>query len=651
MLITMDKTYTRSAVLELRAADAERRTVTAVLSTEEPVDRYGEAEVLEHSERAVDLTRATGGLPLLWNHDTASPIGVVDDVKLDGSKLRGTLRFGMSARAAEVWADVKAGILRSMSIGYRIHETKQITGGYKATRWSVFEASIVGVPADHMAGIGRSLEKTSMTTPTDPIDIREFQVREKERRTNIRGAFDMFLATTHDEARRAELETVRDACLDDPKVDEAAANARLLSILGRGIAPIATAPPVQRQAPSFAGPGGYAEYPFGRDSGIRFEHGRTSAEKYAHGLTAAMCVRAGVETDANVIREVNASGLRGMSLLAMGREYLRQQGVDVARVNDRQVADAMLRGASFLRGGPIISHGTSDFSGLMLDASNKAMLIGFNEAPETWRPWVRKMNANDFKPTNAIGMSNFGDLDIVPEHAEYEYGTFSDVKESGTLRTYGKLFSISRQAIINDDLQAFTEVPRLMGRAASRMVGDECYAILTTNPQLAQDSTAVFHTDHGNIYTTTGAGAPSVTTLDTMMAGMATRTDPSGATLNINGRYLLVPKALENTARVLVAATYDPAGTAGTLKPNPYSGRVDVVADPRLDTFNAAGWFLAGDPNLFPGVVVLFLDGNEAPYIESQNSFTQDGIAYKVRLDVRAFALDYRPLAYNDGTN
>lgn len=645
----MDKTYTRSAVLELRAADVEKRTVSAVLSTEEPVDRYGEAEVLEHTERAVDLTRATGGLPLLWNHDTSTPIGVVDDVKLDSGKLRGTLRFGMSARAAEVWADVKAGILRSMSIGYRIHETKQIPGGFKATRWSVFEASIVGVPADHQAGIGRSLESKMTTTPNDPIDIREFQTREKERRTNIRSAFDMFLTTICDEARRAELESIRDACLDDPKVDEAAANARLLAVLGRGISPIATAPPMQRQAPSF-GPGGHQEYPFGRDSQIRFEAGQTSAEKYAHGLTAAMCVRAGVETDANVVRAVNASGLRGMSLLAMGREFLRQQGFDVARVNDRQIADAMLgRSASFMRGGPIISHGTSDFSHLMLDASNKALLMGFDEAPETWRPWVRKQNANDFKPTNAIGMSNFGDLDVVPEHAEYEYGTFSDVKESGTLRTYGKLFSISRQAIVNDDLSAFTEVPRLMGRAASRMVGDECYAILTTNPTLSQDSTAVFHTSHGNIYTTTGAGAPSVTTLDTMMSGMATRTDPSGATLNINGRYLLVPKALENTARALATAIYDPAGTAGTLKPNPYGGRIDVVADPRLDAFNAAGWFLAGDPNLFPAVVVLFLDGNEAPYIESQNSFTQDGIAYKVRLDVRAFALDYRPLAYNDG--
>src|SRR5262249_18064881 len=118
---------------------------------------------------------------------------------------------------------------------------------------------------------------------------------------------------------------------------------------------------------------------------------------------------------------------------------------------------------------------------------------------------------------------------------------------------------------------------------------------------------------------------------------------------NINGRYLIVPKKLENTSRVLVTATYDPAGSAGTQQPNPFHGRMDVVADPRLDTFNSAGWFLLADPNIYPAVCVLFLDGVEAPYLEQQQVFTQDGVAFKVRLDVRAFAVDFRPAFYNDG--
>ena len=92
-------------------------------------------------------------------------------------------------------------------------------------------------------------------------------------------------------------------------------------------------------------------------------------------------------------------------------------------------------------------------------------------------------------------MSTFGDLDVVYENGEYKYGSFSDLKETLTLLTYGKLFNISRQALINDDLNAFTRIPMSMGRAANRKVGDLAYGVLTANAALNQDSTELFHAD------------------------------------------------------------------------------------------------------------------------------------------------------------
>lgn len=472
-------------------------------------------------------------------------------------------------------------------------------------------------------------------------------------------------ALREDLERRAEIDLVfNNALFDRPDFQEikrncvdsgmTAAQAReaLLAYIGKGVVPIATAPVIQRQTPATV-PGGYSEYAFGRDSSIRVNAGDDQRDKFHEGASRALELRAGIVKDAAKAAEYRASNeFVGMTLVEMAKASLIRSGYDIRGLDQMQVVGAALTAqTSFVRGasGPTIGHGVSDFANLLLDASNKNMMNGWIEAPETWRPFCRVISVPDFKTVNLVNRSNFGDLDAVPENSDYKYGTFSDTKETMVIRTYGKLFSISRRAIIDDDLMAFTEVPMLMGRAAARAVGDLVYGILTSPPTLNQTGRALFHATDGNLRTTTGAGAPSVTTLDTEFTSMATKTDPSGATLNLVPRYIIVPRALEATSRVLAAATYDPAGTAGTLKPNPYNGRFDVIADARLDAFNAAGWFVAADPSQIPTIVVGFLNGVEAPYLEQVNAFTQDGVAFKVRLEAGAGAGDFRGLAYNDG--
>lgn len=144
-----------------RTRDDKSRVVTASLSSTEPYERFFGYEILEHSADAIDLTRAKDGLPLLFSHQQESIIGVVEDVKIEGDKLRGRLRFGNSSQANEIWKDVQDGIIKNMSIGYIVDETKQ-TGErngipeFTVTKWRVLEASVVGVPADATVGMGRS---------------------------------------------------------------------------------------------------------------------------------------------------------------------------------------------------------------------------------------------------------------------------------------------------------------------------------------------------------------------------------------------------------------------------------------------------------------------------------------------------------------
>jgi Phage head maturation protease len=131
---------------------ADGDTATAVLATSAPVARYGIMEVLQIDRESIDLSRSP--FPLLLGHKAdESPIGVVDDVRIQNGELIGTLRFGDSVRAQEALKDARAQVLRSVSIGYRIDETQEKYGHTIATKWTLLEVSLVSVPADQNARI------------------------------------------------------------------------------------------------------------------------------------------------------------------------------------------------------------------------------------------------------------------------------------------------------------------------------------------------------------------------------------------------------------------------------------------------------------------------------------------------------------------
>lgn len=174
----MDKKEVRSFTIGEMQESGER-TIEASLSSEFPVQRSRGKEILSHAPGAVDLSRAP--LPLVIGHDvTDLPVGVVEGLRVEGGKLRGSLRFGESARAQEVMADVKAGILRNLSVGYLVQATERAQGdSYKVTRWLPYECSLVAAPADPTIGVGRSMNINTPQegTKMDMNDIRQHQTR------------------------------------------------------------------------------------------------------------------------------------------------------------------------------------------------------------------------------------------------------------------------------------------------------------------------------------------------------------------------------------------------------------------------------------------------------------------------------------------
>jgi HK97 family phage major capsid protein len=143
---------------DLGKPDIEARTVPVVLSTDFPVERSGYIEILDVSK--VDLSR--GDLPLIESHDSQKlNIGVVRNIRPDGAMLRGQAVFGMSARASEVLADVQAGIVTGVSIGYLLTDEGEpinLPDGRAARKFGFmpYEVSAVAIPADPRSGFNRS---------------------------------------------------------------------------------------------------------------------------------------------------------------------------------------------------------------------------------------------------------------------------------------------------------------------------------------------------------------------------------------------------------------------------------------------------------------------------------------------------------------
>ena len=152
---------------QARGGTSEPGRVPIAISSECPVERWFGLEILDHGMGSVDLSRFADGAAVLVNHDTADQVGVIEDCALGADRvLRGTIRFGRSARALEIQQDVQDGIRRHISVGYRVQQMKleSTDAGtgldtYRVTRWLPMETSVVPVPADPTVGVGRGADE------------------------------------------------------------------------------------------------------------------------------------------------------------------------------------------------------------------------------------------------------------------------------------------------------------------------------------------------------------------------------------------------------------------------------------------------------------------------------------------------------------
>lgn len=606
--------------------DTDSRTVELSFSSETPYGRWFGDEILCHDEECINLERFNNGLgTVLFNHDRDAVVGHIEKVWLEDNRGKALVRFDTDEQSETIFQKVQSGTLQGVSVGYAIYryevledeETKSTNGrfngpAYVVTDWEPLEISIVSVPADPTVGVGRSAEEihTSIDTQEDNTrmdqekNLEVQEVKSAPVETGLTQA-DLQKAMEQERKRTSEITALfRD--FDVEGADEAI-------VMGVSVDEACAMVMDQLRA---------------RNKGVSVTMGEAESDKFRAAAQDAVLMAAGIPVAEPA---AGAQELRGHSMVELAREALQREGLKANFGDNMELARAAI-------------NSTSTFPAIMSNLANKSVMVGFNEAETTYQIWAGKGSNRDFKEAARVALSEAGNLELVPEGGQFQQDSLGEASARTKVATYGKLFSLTRQAIINDDLGLFSKIATKYGSAAKRLVNKMVYAQLTGNVKM-QDNIALFDTKHGNV---AGTGeALSVKAIAKAITAMRRQKGITGdATLNITPKYLVVPPELEMTAYQIVNSTAAVDGVNSGVV-NPYKGRFVVVADAELTDPDA--WYLVADASQHDTIEVTYLNGVETPRLETRQGFDVDGIEYKVAFDCGVSALDFRGVFKNAG--
>ncbi len=611
----------------LDPAERDERTATLTWYTGAAVRRYdarGPYEMRFSMEPgAVRMGRlASGSAPLLNSHrdfTVDDVIGVITRAWIENGQGKAAVRFSKRADVDPIWQDVQDGILRNASMGVAIHAVEDVTPQVAAMRqvlvtdWEPEEVSLVPVGADPGAGFkferatGPQEQKMDETIVTATGE----EARD-ERKINLDA--ERQAAALAERARIREIEKVGravnlDATLVSQHIEAGTPVEEFRKLALDELAKRSEATPIRSATAAVT---------------------RDQTDTRRAGITAALLHR--YDPAVFPLKDDLGRDWAGQTLLDLAKECLESSGTRTRRLPRHEIAKLALS--------------TSDFPSILADVANKTLRQAYEAYPRTFLPFSRRRSAVDFKNINAVQLGEAPSLMKVNEKGEFTHGSIAESKETYKLATYGRIVSITRQTIINDDLSAFTRIPAGFGVAAATLESDTVWGIITSNPAMG-DGVALFHANHANL--NTGAGsALALAGLGAGMAAMAKQKGLDGVTvLNVQPRYLVVPVALQLTAFQMIAPNLAPAKSAD-LVPD-YIRALTPIAEPRLDAASTTAWYLFASPDQIDTIEYAYLEGQDGVYIETRQGFDVDGVEIKARLDFGAKAIDWRGLQKNAG--
>ena len=377
-----------------------------------------------------------------------------------------------------------------------------------------------------------------------------------------------------------------------------------------------------------------------------------------------------LETELPVAERANGwEEFSNLRMLDLARECLIADGYrydEIRRLTSEQIAVCALGWPHKhgLRAAGYAYHTTGTLAVITQDAINKTLLRGYTEAPSTWRePFRQASSVADFKTIHRIKLSALGNLPVWNDNVAPELAALSNEEETYAVESRAVMIDFSWRLIVNDDMDALSRTPALMGAAAARTVNAVVWSQLTKNSgagdTMADGQSLFLESATGARFRqnlSTDASSPPTTTtvsvLANLMRQMRGLNTPEGTEsqdiLNLAPRYLIVPSALDTTARVLINSIADPSTGVNPGTFNPNKG-LTVVTEPLLDALSTTGWYLCADPGQIDTIEVTFLQGQETPVTNDWVNEETLSRRFSIIQTFAAKAIDHRGLQRQSG--
>lgn len=674
----MGKTKTRElergsfrAAIVPGSIDVEKRTVDLIWSTGAKVLRgffNPFFEELSMKPAHVRMERLKSGkAPLLNTHRSGSVddvIGVVEKASLKKGEGFATVRFSEEPTADSIFRKVVERIVTNVSVGYETFKAEEVRTKtadpegeqiptFRAIDWEPFELSMVPIGAD----AGASVRNHAQTTNCEFIfadDTEQRNMEDDKTPAATPAAPQPVTPSAPVVAAPVAITAEAKRAIEVAAVERTLGIQRCARTLGVSEEVAAKAIEAGTSADSFraAAVEGFAERnptKIPDDARPDVTAGDDVKDKMARGMTAWLITRCGkrkVMEEAIKKRgesfDFDPGEFRGMTLLGLCEETLRANGQKYRGMDPRELAGNAL---TFRSGG---HSGISDFPNILENVMNKLLLGAYAITPDTWTRFCATGSVSDFRAHNRYRLGSFGGLETVNEHGEFRNVSIPDArKESITAETVGNIIMLSRQAIINDDMDAFSKLSAQLGRAAKLTIELAVYTELGLNGGLGPlmgDGIALFDAAHDNVGATAALTTASV---DADRVVMKIQTDESSNDiLDLVPEILLVPAGLAGLARQINESEFDIDDVGGHAVNTSRGLYSDIVDTGRL---TGTRRYSFADPAVAAVLEVAFLNGQQEPFIEMQEGFRVDGVSWKVRLDFGVAGIDFKGAVTNAG--
>jgi hypothetical protein len=642
------------------SVDATARTVDVTFATGTPVrrarwvgwdTRIAFDETLEISRDAIDMTRLAAGAPVLDSHSsysTRSQIAVVERAWVDGDKAAARLRFpaaGVDEAADRLWALVEQGIVRNVSVGYRIDRVRVVEAQKRdeveqhvVERWTPYEISFVTVPADPNAQVRsedarpdegeRRYPATILmeTTMPDPVRTQPDTPATPPATPPVAPpATERAAAPAPDSAATLRAERERAAQILDIGARAGLPQADVRSAIeGDTTVEAFRARAFDALAQRSNGTGG---------SSVRVERDEVETRRAA--MTDALAIRLGARGANGAAVEPNeaARGFMEHSLAELAAESIGHRG----RMGSTAAREEVIRRAM---------HTTSDFPVILENSLNRALQGRYALQQPSFRRLARQRTYVDFRDHISLRTGDFPDLKPVNEAGEIKAGEISDAnKEKTSVKAYGVQFALSRQLLVNDTLGAIAQTLTDHSVKVAQFEDRTFYAMFlsgtaSNGPTLIEGNAQVFAAARGNL--AASGGALDETTVTAARTAFRNLKRADGEFVDVMPRILLVGPSRLVSARKLVAAVTP----SNTSEFNPFSGEFEIVETPRITT-NA--WYLFASPAELPCFEWGLLEGYSAPRMRIDEPFGVQGVKISLEHDFGCGAIDFRGGYRNPG--